>query len=108
TDTEGKPHRLGRILAEKLTTEIVKKSRASVLDRLMFEKTLQENNLSLTGSLDVTLSKKVGDILKVDAVIMGIIHPFGSGVDINCRVIDTRTGIILSAEEAYYPTGQDE
>lgn len=108
TSTNGKPHSLGKVLAEKVTTELVKKGNLKILDRLMFEKILQDNHISLSGSIDITLAKKIGEILKLDAIVMGTINQNGQGVDINCRIIDSKTGMIMSAEETFYVPGIGE
>ena len=99
---EGKEHKLGVIFAEKLTTEIVKQKKVIVLDRLVFKSKLQEKSLSLVGNPDLAYIKQVGEVLGLDAVVVGIVTPYLGGYDINCRLIDTRTGLILSAEEGYY------
>ncbi len=108
TLTNGKPHKLGRVIAEKVTTELVKKGNLKIFDRLMFEKILQDNQITLNGAIDISLAKKIGEILKLDAIVMGTISHSGQGVDINCRIIDSRTGMIISAEETFYVPGPGE
>ena len=89
---EGKEHSYGALFAEKLTTDLVKQNKLIVLDRLMFKGKLSEKSLSLNPTSDLNL----------DAVVIGIVTPYASGYDINCRLIDVKTGLILSAEEGYY------
>ncbi|MBE7413591.1 MAG: hypothetical protein HS129_16270 [Leptospiraceae bacterium] len=108
TFTNGQPHKLGKIIAEKVTTELVKKGSMKILDRLMYEKILQDNKVSINGAMDISVVKKIGEILKLDAIVTGMISYSGQGIDINCRMIDAKTGIILSAEETFYVPGPDE
>ncbi len=99
---EGKEHSYGALFAEKLTTDLVKQNKLIVLDRLMFKGKLSEKSLSLNPTSDLNYVKQIGDLLNVDAVVIGIVTPYASGFDINCRLIDVKTGLILSAEEGYY------
>lgn len=99
---EGKEHKLGSVFAEKLTTELVKQNKLIVLDRMVFKNKLQEKSLTLIGNPDLAYIKQIGDILGVDAVLIGIVNPYSTGYDLNCRLIDVKTGLILSAEEGYY------
>jgi TolB-like protein len=99
---EGKEHKMGNMFAERLTTDLVKQNKVMVLDRLMFKSKLQEKSLTLSGNPDLAYVKQIGDILNIDAVVIGIVTPYATGYDINCRLIDVKTGLILAAEEGYY------
>ncbi|NBU97821.1 MAG: curli production assembly/transport component CsgG domain protein [Spirochaetia bacterium] len=99
---EGKEHKMGVMFAERLTTELVKQNKVTVLDRLMFKSKLQEKSLTLSGNPDLAYVKQIGDVLNIDAVVVGIVTPYATGYDINCRLIDVKTGLILAAEEGYY------
>ncbi|MDZ4726405.1 MAG: FlgO family outer membrane protein [Leptospira sp.] len=101
TSTEGTANVYGNILSEKLTTELVKKDRFSVLDRMVNEKTLREKSLSLESSLDIATLRKIGEVLNLDVIVTGIISPYQNGVFVNTRLIDIKTGLILKAEEVY-------
>jgi TolB-like protein len=100
--SEGKEHKYGIVFAEKLTTELVKQKEIIVLDRLMFGKKLKDNSLDLAVGADLASVRKIGEILNIDSVVVGIATPFANGYDLNVRMIDAKTGLILSAEEAYY------
>lgn len=103
TNVDGKEHVLGKIFAEKLSTELSKLNKFIVLDRMIFTKKLSEAGLSLTGNLDPAYLKKLGEVLGIEHVIVGIVLPSKvSGYDLNCRLIEIKTGIILAAEESYY------
>lgn len=108
SSTEGKEHKNGSLYAEKITTEIAKRGNVIVLDRLLFSRKLTENNLNLVSGSDFSQIKKIGEVLGVDAVVTGVVTPYASGYDVNCRLIDAKTGMILSAEEAFYPSGGDQ
>lgn len=103
TTVDGKEHLLGKIFAEKLTTELSKLGKFIVLDRMVYSKKLSEAGLSLAGNLEPNYLKKLGETLGIEHVIVGIVLPSkSSGYDLNCRLIEIKTGLILAAEESYY------
>ncbi|MCX7998043.1 MAG: CsgG/HfaB family protein [Leptospiraceae bacterium] len=103
TTVDGKEHLLGKIFAEKLTTELSKLGKFIVLDRMVYSKKLSESGLSLAGNLEPNYLKKLGETLGIEHVIVGIVLPSkSSGYDLNCRLIEIKTGLILAAEESYY------
>ncbi|TGL41372.1 FlgO family outer membrane protein [Leptospira perdikensis] len=100
-DNEGKKSPYGEILAEKLTTELVKKDRFQILDRLANQKVLKEAGLGLDASTDTATLRKIGDVLKLDVIITGIVTPYQDGVFVNTRLIEIKSGLILKADEVY-------
>ncbi len=102
TTTEGNEHKLGSLFAEKLTTDIVRRGNVIVLDRILFSKQIQENNLSLSSGNDLQEIRKIGELLGLQAIVTGMITTFNNGYGLNCRIIDPKTGFILAAEEAFY------
>lgn len=102
TNADGKEHKLGNIFAEKLTTDLVRKGSFVVLDRLVYAKKLNENQLDLASGTDLSELKRIGEVLGLNLVVTGILTGYNSGFGINCRLIDPKTGLILSAEEAFY------
>ncbi|XDD44676.1 FlgO family outer membrane protein [Leptospira sp. WS60.C2] len=100
-DNEGKKSPYGEILAEKLTTELVKKDRFLILDRLANQKALKEAGLSLDSPTDTATLRKIGEVLKLDVIITGIVTPYQEGVFVNTRLIEIKTGLILKADEVY-------
>lgn len=102
TTTEGKEHKLGSLFAEKLTTDIVRKGNVIVLDRILYSKQIQENNLRLSSGNDLQEIRKIGELLGLHAIVTGMITTFNNGYGLNCRIIDPKTGFILAAEEAFY------
>lgn len=100
-DQEGKKSPYGEILAEKLTTELVKKDRFQILDRLANQKVLKEAGLGLDSPTDTATLRKIGDVLKLDVIITGIVTPYQDGVFVNTRLIEIQSGLILKADEVY-------
>lgn len=107
TDVSGNPHKLGTIFSEKVTTELVKRGNVKVLDRYIYGKILEEKNLTLTGGVQLNTIKKIGEYLKLDAIVVGIISSYTNGIELNCRMLEPNTGMIISAEETYIPLTTD-
>ncbi len=101
TATDGTKNVYGNILSEKLTTELVKKDRFMILDRMVNERTLMEKGLSLESSPDLATLRKIGEALNVDVLVTGIISPYQDGVFVNTRLIEIKSGLILKAEEVF-------
>ncbi len=93
--------RLGELIAEKLTTELVKKGQFKILDRGIYGKILESRGLSLRGDVDMKTMQKIGQILDIDGIITGIIYKYGDGVFVNARLLNVDSGLILKAEEVF-------
>ncbi|MCB1159533.1 MAG: hypothetical protein KDK45_18680, partial [Leptospiraceae bacterium] len=76
TDISGKVHPDGDLLAEKLSTELAKREKITILDRLVFQKKLEENSLDLKGGADLNKIKKIGKVLEVDYVVIGLMSSY--------------------------------
>jgi TolB-like protein len=108
TEVNGRRNEYGEVLAEKLSTELAKNNHIIVLDRLLYQKKLQENDLSLQGGTDLNSMRKIGSILELNGIVVGLVSPYMNGLDVNCRLLEPNTGTIISAEESYYPLGTNE
>lgn len=88
----------GMIVAERLTTRIVKIGKLQVVERQLLEKVLQELHFEMTDIVDAKATKQVGKVLGVDAIISGSLMDIKSGwVEINARVIKTETAEIITS-----------
>lgn len=87
----------GIIVAERLTTRIVKLKKLKVIERNLLEKVLQELQLSNTGIVDSESAKQIGKILGVEAIITGTLTDIGNNrVEINARMINTESAEIIT------------
>lgn len=100
-DNSRKDPRIGELISEKLTTELVKKDQFHVLDRGIYGKILRGKGLNLNGDIDMLTMKKIADQLKVDGIITGIIYEYGDGIFVNARLLEVESGLILKAEEVF-------
>lgn len=88
----------GMIVAERLTTRIVKIGKLQVVERHLLEKVLQELHFEMTDIVDAKATKQVGKVLGVEAIISGSLMDIKPGwVEINARVIKTETAEIITS-----------
>ena len=117
---------VGKGITDMLVEKLVKDGKYSVIERKALDKILAEQNFSNSDRANPATAQKIGQILGVDAIIMGSItkfgrddkskaiggaglstHGFGIGgikrneakavCAISARMVDTTTGEILSA-----------
>lgn len=99
SDLGGNINELGRFFAEELSIQISKTSRNFVLiDRTHLKTLLSEHKLSMSGLVDPTTVKKLGQLIGVDAIITGTVTPLGNRYRISCKIISTDTAKIIAAE----------
>ncbi len=97
SNLDGSVSAFGRFFAEKLISKLFETRRFNVIERNLLNKVIEEYQLSQTGVTTPELAEQLGKLLGVDAIITGTITDMGSGFDINSRIIDTRTGGLMSA-----------
>lgn len=110
----------GRGVSDLLTNRMVQNGTFSIIERSQIEAVLEEQNLGAAGRIDASTAAEIGRILGVDAVVVGSVtrfnveerqsgfSVFGIGnsrrrylaqVEVNARMIDTRTAEILAVAE---------
>ncbi len=96
SDLDGKITEFGKYLSEELITRLFLTKKFHVVERQLLNKILEEHKLNLTGIIDESTAKKIGNILGVDAICTGTITDLVDYVKVNARLIDTETGSIFS------------
>jgi len=87
----------GVIVPEILTTRLKNIGRYNLTERILLKKTLEEQQLQMTGLTDTGTVGKVGKIYNLDAIVTGSIMKIGDTITISGRVIKTDTGEILES-----------
>lgn len=86
------------IISERLVTKIVNRGKLRVVERSLLEKVLMELNLQYSGVISQGSAKDLGNILGVEAILTGtLIDLGGDQIEINARLIDAETGLVLTA-----------
>lgn len=104
-ETKGIGSELGEIdLLDKITTVFFNLHRFKVIERAQLEKILAEQQLGMTGVIDVSTAAQIGKGIGVDAVVCGSIARTGNAASIDARLIDTETAAIITAQDAFANT----
>jgi len=97
-DLQGNVTELGRFIAEEFSIALtIGRKGFKVVDRTHLKTILKEHKLVITGMIDPTTAKKLGQISGVDALVTGTITPFGDSVRLTIKVLDTATGDVIDA-----------
>ncbi len=106
--TDGQRNALGVAVAEKLMTKLVGRiGRFEILERSQIDKTLEELNLNLSDLFDPESVKRVGKILGTDTLVVGTMAEVETTVDLNIRLIQVGTGIVIAmASKKLLTTGE--
>lgn len=97
-DLQGNITELGRFIAEEFSTALAGADKGfEVVERIHLKSILKEQKLAITGMVDPTTAKKLGQIVGVDALITGTITPFGDSVRLSVKILDTSTAKIIGA-----------
>lgn len=99
-DLGGRLKAEGRLIAERLTTKLVRTGEFEVIERGRLESVLQELRLSASGVVDDKTALKAGEILGAGAVITGTLARVDGKFEINARAINVAGGRILTASIA--------
>ncbi len=95
-DLHGNVSELGKFIPEELTTRLFLTRRFDVVERSLLNKVLEEQNLGMTGLVDVSSAARVGKMLGVEAIVTGTITDLGQSIRINARVIATETAGVFA------------
>ena len=95
---------VGTIVSERLTTRIVKLRKLKVIERQMLDNVLQELHFEETGIVNAETTKKLGQVLGVEAIITGtVIDLDDDTAEINARVIKTDTAEVIATSSVDIP-----
>ncbi len=95
-DLQGNVSELGKFIPEELTTRLFMTRRFEVVERSLLNKVLEEQNLGMTGLVDVSSAAQIGKMLGVEAIVTGTITDMGHALRINARVIATETAGVFA------------
>lgn len=88
---------------DKMITSLYSLKRFKIIERSQIDKVMNEQKLGMTGAIDPDRAVKVGKMIGVDAILIGAISCTENSVGIDARLIDTESGVIITAKDAYSP-----
>ena len=97
-DLEDVISNLGRFIANKMTTRLAQSQKFSVIERHRLGQVLSELKLSMTDLFDPKKVKKLGEMVGVEALVVGTISDLGAEVDLDARIIEIETNQTILGE----------
>ncbi len=95
---DGKESVGSTVVAERLITLLLKQKKLIVVERSLLDKVIHEMKLQHTGLISQETAKELGHILGVEAVVTGtLINMEESNLEVNARIIQTESGLVLAA-----------
>jgi TolB-like protein len=91
-DSENGQKDLGKTFSEMLTTALIQTNRFQVLERSQLDKILEEQALGLTGAIDDETAVDVGELIGIDAVVVGSSRYLDDQIEIDARMVDAQSG----------------
>ena len=86
----------GRILTQRLTSEIINANVYSVVERTNLEKILEEQKFQQSGCTDSECAVEIGQLVNAHYIVIGTASKFGSTYTIDVRMIDVALGNAIS------------
>lgn len=100
-DNKGGSPEITSMVQDNMITTLYNLRRFKILERSKIDEIVKEQKLGMTGFIDPAKAVKVGKVAGVDAILMGSISSTAGGVAITARLIDTETGTIITAKDAF-------
>jgi len=94
-DLQGVTSDLGRYIAERLTTRLSQTPNFLVIERRRLGQVLGELKFSMSDLVDPTKARQLGNMLGVEALVVGSVSDLGNQVDVDARIIDIETNRML-------------
>lgn len=102
-DVEGAEIKLGKFLAEELTTKFFEANRfENIVERSQLERIIQSNLQDVSDFSDPKNAQKLGQLAGVSAVVLGSTTTLGSVIRVNARIVDTQLGRVIGAAQTEF------
>jgi sugar lactone lactonase YvrE/TolB-like protein len=95
---KAKSEELGRIAAQWLATAFVNQGRFEVVERQALQEVIEEQQLGLTGVIDVNTAAQLGRVLGATYIVTGAVISHKQGIDLNVKIIETENATIKVAD----------
>ncbi|HAF96067.1 MAG: hypothetical protein A2021_01570 [Elusimicrobia bacterium GWF2_52_66] len=96
--SDGRDSRDGGVVAERITTELVKSKKFKVIERKEIEKVFEELKLQRSGAINPDSAKEIGQMLGADWVVVGTLTELpDKQLELNTRLVSVESGEIINA-----------
>ena len=83
-------------------TAIVQTNCFHVVERQQLDKVLKEQDFELNDAVDQQTAVKVGELIGVDAIVIGSVLKLGAQTELDSRIVNVQSGQILAAANSAY------
>jgi hypothetical protein len=99
TNRHSRDKMLGSTVSEMLTTAFVSSGKFEILERKEIARVVDELNFDMSGMVSKDSAKEIGKLLGVDLGLMGSVSVLSGRINVDVRLLDMKTGIILIASD---------
>jgi TolB-like protein len=99
-DLGGQTCRLGRYVAERLSTLLSQHAQCRLVERHRLDMVLQELKFSMSELVDPAKARKLGQMLGVQGLVVGTVSNVESTLDLDARIIDIQADLSLPGASA--------
>jgi len=93
----GRNLEVAKYVQEDVTSALVESGYFNIVERLKLRTILDEIQLGQTGMIDPDYAKKAGKLLGADIILTGTLAAVGEEWNVNLRLVNTETGLIIAA-----------
>jgi len=88
--------------ADKISAALSKQKNITLVEREKLSGIMKEKELSMLGVVEQDEARKIGNLLSIEAVIVGRVYRTENGSDITVKVIETLSGKVLAVITRHY------
>ena len=100
--SDGRDSRDGGVVAERITTELVKAKKFKVIERKEIEKVFEELKLQRSGAINPDSAKDIGKMLGADWMVVGTLTELpDKQLELNARLVGVESGEIINAANSH-------
>lgn len=92
----------GNVICDMLTTSMVQTNCFLVVERQQLDRVMIEQDFEMGEAIEQSTAVKVGELIGVDAIIVGVLTQLGSQTEIDGRLVNIQSGQIISASNVNY------
>ena len=93
----------GSVAAEWLSSALAATTKFQVLERVLLDKVLEEQSISVSGMIDEKSSAKIGQLFGAQAIATGSLVAWAGKVTMTAKIIDVGTGAVLKSATCQVP-----
>ncbi len=98
SNKSAKEEEYGEAISSMIMTELINGNVFQVIERSEIDRMMNELSLQISGVVDASTAKKIGEVFGVDILVFGNVAKFGNLVETDIRLVDTQSGEALLAE----------